>query len=73
MKRLLLTGIASFAILFAQSQCQADFQYTSSGLNLNLISSSINAGSTVNSQTPTWNFGDGSTESNSYSLFSLMS
>ena len=60
MKRLLLTGIASFAILFAQSQCQADFQYTSSGLNLNLISTSINAGSTLNSQTPTWNFGDGS-------------
>ena len=60
MKRLLLTGIASFAILFAQAQCQADFQYTSSGLNLNLISTSINAGSTLNSQTPTWNFGDGS-------------
>ena len=60
MKRLLLTGIASFAILFAQAQCQANFQYTSSGLNLNLISTSINAGSTLNSQTPTWNFGDGS-------------
>ena len=60
MKKLLLTLIASFTILFTKAQCQADFQYTSSGFNLNLISTSINAGNTLNSQTPTWDFGDGS-------------
>ena len=60
MKKLLLTLIASFTILFTKAQCQADFQYTSSGFNLNLISTSINAGNSLNSQTPTWDFGDGS-------------
>ena len=60
MRKLLLTLIASFTILFTKAQCQADFQYTSSGFNLNLISTSINAGNTLNSQTPTWDFGDGS-------------
>ena len=60
MKKLLLTLIASFIILFTKAQCQADFQYISSGFNLNLISTSINAGNTLNSQTPTWDFGDGS-------------
>jgi hypothetical protein len=35
-------------------------QYTSTGFHLNLISTSINAGNTLNSQTPTWDFGDGS-------------
>ena len=60
MKKILLTLIVSFTILFTKAQCQADFQYTSSGFNLNLISTSINAGNTLNSQTPTWDFGDGS-------------
>ena len=42
------------------SQCQANFQYSSNGLNINLVSTSINAGNTWNSQTPIWDFGDGS-------------
>lgn len=45
---------------FIFSQCQADFQYTTNGLDVSLINTSINAGSTLNSQTPTWDFGDGS-------------
>ena len=56
MQKLLLTLISLFTILFTNGQCQADFQYTSSGFNLNLISTSINAGNTLNSQTPTWDF-----------------
>ena len=44
---------------FIFSQCQADFQYTTNGLDVSLINTSINAGSTLNSQTPTWDFGDG--------------
>ena len=42
------------------SQCQANFRYTSNGLDISLVSTSINAGSTLNSQTPIWDFGDGS-------------
>jgi len=42
------------------SQCQASFQYSTSGLSVDFQSTSINAGSSLNSQTPTWNFGDGS-------------
>ena len=45
---------------FIFSQCQADFQYTTNGLDVSLINTSINAGNTLNSQTPTWDFGDGS-------------
>ena len=45
---------------FIFSQCQADFQYTTNGLDISLVNTSINAGSTLNSQTPTWDFGDGS-------------
>ena len=60
MKKLFLLVLVSMAVLFAQAQCQANFQYTSTGLNISLTSTSNNAGSTWNSQTPTWNFGDGS-------------
>ena len=45
---------------FIFSQCQADFQYTTNGLDISLVNTSITAGSTLNSQTPTWDFGDGS-------------
>mgnify|MGYP000632705879 CR=1 FL=1 len=31
MKRLLLTAIASFTILYSQAQCQADFSYMQNG------------------------------------------
>ena len=60
MKKLFLLVLVSMIVLFAQAQCQANFQYTVTGLNISLTSTSNNAGSTLNSQTPTWNFGDGS-------------
>ena len=60
MKKLFLLVLVSMLVLFAQAQCQANFQYTLTGLNISLTSTSINAGSTLNSQTPTWDFGDGS-------------
>ena len=60
MKNFFLLVLVSMSVLFAQAQCQANFQYTLTGLNISLTSTSINAGSTLNSQTPTWDFGDGS-------------
>ena len=52
--------IMLFMNYLAFSQCQASFQYSTSGLSVEFQSTSINAGNTLNSQTPIWDFGDGS-------------
>lgn len=52
--------IMLFMNYLAFSQCQASFQYSTNGLSADFQSTSINAGSTLNSQTPKWDFGDGS-------------
>ena len=62
MKKLLLTAVTAFTILFAQAQqCQADFSYMQNGSTTVFTDmSTINAGwSTNSSVTWEWDFGDG--------------
>jgi len=60
MKKLLLTAIASFTILFAQSQCQADFSYMQNGTTT-VFTDLSTMQSTNYSVTWDWDFGDGTT------------
>jgi len=61
MKKLLLTAVTAFTLLFAQAQCQADFSYTQNGpMTVFTDMSTINAGWSTNySVTWEWDFGDG--------------
>ena len=61
MKKLLLTTVTTFTLLFAQAQCQADFSYTQNGPTTVFTDmSTINAGWSTNyTVTWEWDFGDG--------------
>lgn len=61
MKKLLLTTIGALTILFAQSQCQADFSYIQNGTTTVFTDLSfLNQGWSTNySVTWEWDFGDG--------------
>ena len=61
MKKLLLTAVTAFTILFAQAQCQANFSFTQNGPTTVFTDmSTINAGWSTNSTvTWEWDFGDG--------------
>jgi len=65
MKKLLLTAIASFTILFAQSQCQANFSYIQNGPAIVFTDlSTIQSGWSINySVSWSWDFGAGSASS----------
>jgi len=60
MKRLLLTAIASFTILYSQAQCQADFSYMQNGPTT-VFTDLSTMQSTNYSATWSWDFGDGNT------------
>ena len=60
MKRLLLTVIASFTILYSQAQCQADFSYMQNGPTI-VFTDLSTMQSTNYSVSWFWDFGDGNT------------
>ena len=64
MKRLLLTAIASFTILYSQAQCQADFSYMQNGPTT-VFTDLSTMQSTNYSATWSWDFGDGNISSES--------
>ena len=60
MKRLLLTFVSVFTILYSQAQCQADFSYTQNGPTT-IFTDLSTMQSTNYSVTWQWDFGDGNT------------